>query len=137
MVEDDKRMKSTSKKFAKVLGALRPKSRNSGEQLPSLSSESLPAVATTLPNPSTTSNVPETTKIPVDDERTMSRYSRAVKALKDVVEGGRRSWEGFAPPVAESVVENSSQLQEELEKVLDAWKVSSKNQGLWSSESVC
>jgi hypothetical protein len=132
MVGEDERMKGTSKKLAKAFGALRPKSRNSGKQPPSLSSGSLPAP--TLPNPSTTSTHPEGTKSSGDDDRTMARYAAAAKGLKDVVESGRRSWEGFTPPTqAESIVENSSQLEEELEKILNEWKAASEDQGLWSS----
>ena len=134
MVEDDQRLNSTSKKkITRPFGALNPKSRNSGKQLSSLSSASIPVVATTLPKPSTMSTLPAATKRSTDDNRTMARYSGAAKALKDVVECGRRNWEGFAPPVAETVAENSSQLQEELQKVLHAWNVLSKNQGLCSS----
>jgi hypothetical protein len=64
----------------------------------------------------------------------MSRYAAATKGLKDVVESGRRSWEGFTPPAqAESIVQNSSQLEEELEKTLNEWKAVSEDQGRWSS----
>jgi hypothetical protein len=131
MVGEDEKMKGTSK-IAKAFGALRPKSRNSAKQPTSLPGGSLPAP--TLPNPPITSTHPEGAKRSGDDDRTMSRYAAAAKGLKDVVENGRRSWEGFTPPAqAESIVENSSQLEEELEKILIEWKAASEDQGLWSS----
>jgi len=126
-------MKGTSKKLAKAFGALRPKSRNSGKQPTSRSNDALPAP--TLPIPSTMYTDPEGTKRSGDDDRTMSRYAAAAKGLKDVVESGRRSWEGFTPPSAQadSIIENSSQLEEELEKILNEWEAASEDQGLWSS----
>jgi len=135
MVGDEEQAKSTTKKkLAKALGSLRPKSRNSGKQPSSVSGASLQDPATAPSKPSTSSTLPQAAKMLTDDDRTTSRYEAATKGLKDVVEDGRRNWEGFVPPVAESVIGHSSQLQEELDKVLNAWNVSeSKNQGLWSN----
>jgi hypothetical protein len=62
----------------------------------------------------------------------MSRYSAAVKRLKDVVGNGRMNWEGFVPPNVDSIAARSSQLQEELEKILNGWATPTRNPDLWS-----
>ena len=70
-----------------------------------------------------------------DTDRTRSKYSAARKLLKDAVEsaGSRANWDGFSVPATENICDNISQLGEELEKILNSWKVSSENLGLWSS----
>jgi len=136
MLGDEERMKGTTKtKLAKAFGALRPKSRNSGKAPSSASSVApLQDPATTPSRPSTSSSqVPQTEKISTDNDRSASRYEAAAKSLKDVVENIPRNWEGFVPPVAGNAIANSLQLQEELDKILNAWNVSSENQGLWAS----
>jgi hypothetical protein len=131
-------MKGASRKLAKAFGALRPKTRNSGKQQPdSLSSGSLPPPPTTLPNAFTTSTHPqaEATKRSGDDDRTMSSYAAAAKGLRAFGGVGKVS---HLPVLKRKVIiaENSSQLEDELEKTLNEWKAASEDQDFGQVQSV-
>jgi hypothetical protein len=67
-----------------------------------------------------------------DHERTTLRYAKAVKDLKDSLEQGRKNWEGFAFPDVDGVSETITQMREELETSLNAWKLCRENPNLWS-----
>jgi hypothetical protein len=155
MVGDNEIMKDTSKRtFTKVFGAIKPKPRDRRKRHSSSGTPIL-VPSTTLSTPSTSSSIPKNSadldsitrsslsisnpnplylsrKQSTDDERTMSRYSAAVKRLKDVVGSGRVNWEGFVPPNVDGIVESNSQLQEELEKILNGWATPTRNRDLWS-----
>jgi hypothetical protein len=154
MVGDNEIMKDTSKRtFTKVFGAIKPKPRDRRKRHSSSGTPNL-VPSTTLSTPSTSSSIPKNSedldsstrsslsisnnplylsrKRSADDDRTMSRYSAAVKRLKDVVGSGRMNWEGFVPPNVDSIAESISQLQEELEKILSGWATPTRNRDLWS-----
>jgi len=67
-----------------------------------------------------------------DSQRTISRYTKAVKRLKKSLKLGRENWEGFAFPEVEGVSETITQMRGELETALNTWKVSRDNPDLWS-----
>ena len=62
----------------------------------------------------------------------MAKYTAAFKRLADVVEDGGKTWKGFTPLDLNCVVESGVQLQEQLEKLLNAWGASPESQSLWS-----
>jgi hypothetical protein len=67
-----------------------------------------------------------------DYERSRSRYTEAVKQLKESLELGRAQWEGFASPDVDGVSETIVQMRRDLESMLNTWKVSRENPNLWS-----
>jgi hypothetical protein len=67
-----------------------------------------------------------------DYERSRSRYTEAVKQLKESLELGRAKWEGFTSPDVDGVAETIVQMRGDLELMLNSWKVSWENPNLWS-----
>jgi len=68
----------------------------------------------------------------IDYERSRSRYTEAVKQLKESLELGQAKWEGFASPDVDCVSETIVQMRGDLESMLNTWKVSRENPNLWS-----